>query len=72
MGFGAPNVTGGPCNMPAMQQVADDGLLYNRFHTTALCSPTRQALLTGMSVAGLGLGAPECAEIGANRGLRLA
>ena len=31
MGFGAPSVTGGPCNMPAMQQVADDGLLYNRF-----------------------------------------
>ena len=47
MGFGAPSVTGGPCNMPAMQKVADDGLLYNRFHTTALCSPTRQALLTG-------------------------
>ena len=47
MGFGAPSVTGGPCNMPAMQQVADDGVLYNRFHTTALCSPTRVALLTG-------------------------
>ena len=41
MGFGAPSVTGGPCQMPAMQKIADDGLLYNRFHTTALCSPTR-------------------------------
>ena len=36
MGFGAPSVTGGPCNMPAMQQIVDHGLLYNRFHTTAL------------------------------------
>ena len=47
MGFGAPSVTGGPCNMPAMQKVADDGLVYNRFHTTALCSPTRASLLSG-------------------------
>ena len=47
MGFGAPSVTGGPCEMPAMQQIADDGLLYNRFHTTALCSPSRAALMAG-------------------------
>jgi arylsulfatase len=56
MGFGAPSVTGGPCNMPAMQKIADDGLLYNRFHTTALCSPTRQALLTGRNHHSAGMG----------------
>jgi len=56
MGFGAPSVTGGPCNMPAMQMVADNGLLYNRFHTTALCSPTRQALLTGRNHHSAGMG----------------
>jgi arylsulfatase len=47
MGFGAPSVSGGPCNMPALEKVYDDGLLYNRFHNCALCSPSRQALLTG-------------------------
>ena len=56
MGFGAPSVTGGPCNMPAMQRVADNGLLYNRFHTTALCSPSRQALLTGRNHHSAGMG----------------
>jgi arylsulfatase len=56
MGFGAPSVTGGPCNMPAMQKVHDVGLLYNRFHTTALCSPTRQALLTGRNHHSAGMG----------------
>jgi len=56
MGFGAPSVTGGPCHMPAMQKVADSGLLYNRFHTTALCSPTRQALMTGRNHHSAGMG----------------
>jgi arylsulfatase len=56
MGFGAPSVTGGPCHMPAMQKVADRGLLYNRFHTTALCSPTRAALLTGRNHHSAGMG----------------
>ena len=56
MGFGATSVTGGPCEMPAMQQIADDGLLYNRFHTTALCSPTRVALLTGRNHHSAGIG----------------
>jgi hypothetical protein len=56
MGFGAPSVTGGPCHMPAMQKIADDGLLYNRFHTTALCSPTRVALLTGRNHHSAGIG----------------
>ena len=47
MGFGAPSANGGPCYMPALEKIAERGLFYNRFHTTALCSPTRQALLTG-------------------------
>ena len=47
MGFGATSAFGGPCQMPTLERLADNGLSYNRFHTTALCSPTRQALLTG-------------------------
>src|SRR5712675_1188746 len=47
MGFGASSAYGGPCNMPVAEQLANDGLTYTRFHTTALCSPTRQSLLTG-------------------------
>jgi arylsulfatase A-like enzyme len=47
MGFGASSAYGGPCNMPVAEQLAKDGLTYTRFHTTALCSPTRQSLLTG-------------------------
>ncbi len=56
MGFGAPSLTGGPCNMPAMEKVANQGLTYNRFHTTALCSPTRAALLTGRNHHSAGIG----------------
>jgi len=47
MGFGAPSAFGGPINMPTLDKVAANGIRYNRFHTTALCSPTRTALLTG-------------------------
>ncbi|MFQ5427021.1 MAG: arylsulfatase, partial [Gaiellales bacterium] len=47
MGFGAPSTFGGPCEMPTLDRLSERGLIYNRFHTTALCSPTRQALLTG-------------------------
>lgn len=47
MGFGASSAFGGPINMPNLDKVAARGLKYNRFHTTALCSPTRVALLTG-------------------------
>jgi len=56
MGFGAPSANGGPCYMPAMERVAKNGLQYNRFHTTALCSPTRQALLTGRNHHSAGMG----------------
>ncbi len=47
VGFGWPSVFGGLVEMPAAERLAGDGLLYNQFHTTALCSPTRAALLTG-------------------------
>jgi arylsulfatase A-like enzyme len=47
IGFGHASAFGGPINMPTLQALADNGLRYNRFHTTSLCSPTRTALLTG-------------------------
>jgi arylsulfatase A-like enzyme len=47
MGFGVSEAFGGPVATPNMDNLADNGLKYNRFHTTALCSPTRVALLTG-------------------------
>jgi len=47
VGFGASSVFGGPCQAPTAERIAKDGLRYTRFHTTALCSPTRAALLTG-------------------------
>jgi arylsulfatase A-like enzyme len=47
VGFGASNTFGGPIETPNFQRVADNGLRYNTFHTTALCSPTRAALITG-------------------------
>ena len=62
MGFGASSAFGGPINMPTLERVADEGLRYNRFHTTALCSPTRQALLTGRNHHSVGMGnITECA-----------
>jgi arylsulfatase len=47
MGFGIPSAFGGPVHMPAADRLASQGLRYNQFHTTALCSPTRTALLSG-------------------------
>ena len=47
IGFGASSAFGGPIRMPTLDRLAESGLKYNRFHTTALCSPTRTALLTG-------------------------
>jgi len=47
IGFGHASAFGGPINMPTLEKLASRGLRYNRFHTTALCSPTRTALLTG-------------------------
>ena len=47
MGFGQASAFGGPINMPTLERMAKGGLSYNQFHTTALCSPTRAALLSG-------------------------
>jgi arylsulfatase len=47
IGFGGPSALGGPLQTPTMDRLAKNGLLYNNFHTTALCSPTRMALKTG-------------------------
>jgi arylsulfatase len=47
VGFGASSAFGGPCQTPTAERLATNGLKYTRFHSTALCSPTRSALLTG-------------------------
>ena len=47
MGFGVPSSFGGPVPMPTLDRLAQNGLRYNNFHTTALCSPTRAALKSG-------------------------
>jgi len=47
MGFGQSSAFGGPIHMPTVEKLAKGGLRYNQFHTTALCSPTRAALLSG-------------------------
>jgi arylsulfatase A-like enzyme len=47
MGFGMPSAFGGPVRMPSADRLASQGLRYNHFHTTALCSPTRVSLLSG-------------------------
>jgi arylsulfatase len=57
VGFGATSAFGGPCHAPNLDKLASDGLKYNRFHTTALCSPTRQALLTGRNHHSVAMGA---------------
>ena len=56
MGFGAASPYGGPCNLPTAERLADNGLRYSRFHVTALCSPTRQALMTGRNHHSVGMG----------------
>ncbi len=47
VGFGQANTYGGPIHTPTLDRIANRGISYNRFHTTALCSPTRAALITG-------------------------
>jgi len=47
LGFGATETYGGPIPTPTLQRLAQEGLRYNNFHTTALCSPTRAALKSG-------------------------
>src|SRR5271166_1957437 len=55
-GFGSSSAFGGPCHTPNAERLASGGLKFNRFHTTALCSPTRQALLTGRNHHSAGVG----------------
>src|SRR5215467_8774359 len=55
-GFGSSSAFGGPCQTPNAEKLAAGGLRFNRFHTTALCSPTRQALLTGRNHHSAGMG----------------
>jgi arylsulfatase A-like enzyme len=56
VGFGASSAFGGPCKTPTAERLAGRGLKYTRFHTTALCSPTRAALLTGRNHHAVGMG----------------
>ena len=55
-GFGSASAFGGPCQTPNAEKLGAGGLKYNRFHTTALCSPTRQAMLTGRNHHSAGMG----------------
>ena len=55
-GFGGPDTFGGAIRTPTLTRVANNGLTYNRFHVTAVCSPTRAALLTGRNHHRVGFG----------------
>lgn len=55
-GFGQPDTFGGPIPTPNLTRVGRAGLTYNRFHVTALCSPTRAAMLTGRNHHRVGMG----------------
>ncbi|GAA3861923.1 arylsulfatase AtsD [Leifsonia kafniensis] len=55
-GFGASSAFGGPCYTPNAEKLAAAGLSYNRFHTTALCAPTRAAMLSGRNHHSVGMG----------------
>lgn len=57
VGFGASSVFGGPCQTPNAERLARQGLKYTRFHTTALCSPSRAALLSGRNHHTVNMGA---------------
>ena len=56
VGFAASSAFGGPCNTPTAERLAGNGLRFNRFHTTALCAPTRAALLSGRNHHTVGMG----------------
>ena len=55
-GFGNPSTFGGPIASPTLEKLAQEGLKYNQFHVTALCSPTRAALLSGRNHHAVGFG----------------
>jgi len=56
VGFGSPSTFGGEINTPVLSKVYQEGIAYNEFHTTAICSPTRAALLTGRNHTKVGNG----------------
>jgi arylsulfatase len=56
VGFGAPSTFGGVIPTPALDRIAKAGLRYTNFHSTALCSPTRAALITGRNHHSVGFG----------------
>src|SRR5215510_5852191 len=56
VGFGASSAFGGPCQTPTAERLSGEGLKFTRFHTTALCSPTRAALLSGRNHHVVGMG----------------
>ena len=55
-GFGQPSTFGGEIQTPTMSRLANEGISYNAFHTTAMCSPTRAALMTGRNHHRVGAG----------------
>ncbi len=55
-GFGSSSTFGGPCDTPNFEKLANSGLRYNRFHNTALCAPTRAAMLTGRNHHSVNMG----------------
>ncbi|MGD8677028.1 MAG: sulfatase-like hydrolase/transferase, partial [Desulfobacterales bacterium] len=55
-GFGVPSTFGGVIPTPTMDRIANEGLRYNRVFSTALCSPTRAALITGRNHHSAGFG----------------
>jgi arylsulfatase A-like enzyme len=63
VGYGTMDVFGGPVEAPNMRRIAEAGVLYSNFHTTALCSPTRASLLTGRNATSNGMAT--IAEFGA-------
>ena len=56
VGFGLPDTYGGPIHTPTLSRIANEGVSYNAFHTTSICSPTRAALLTGRNHQRVGSG----------------
>ena len=56
VGFGLPDTLGGEVHTPTLTRLADDGIAFNQFHTTSICSPTRAAMLTGRNHQRVGSG----------------